>query len=93
MSSPDEVKDAALVNPPKNQTRMVKIRAKHPIRTVNDKGHETIHQPGTVVEVSEEVAAEFCDKKIPIGYKDTFGQYEGDALKQQSVTRAERISK
>lgn len=93
MSSPDPVKDANLVNPPKNQTRMVKIRAKTPIRTVNDKGHETIHQTGAVVEVTEEEAAEFCDKKIALGYKDTFGQYEGNALKEQTVVRAERISK
>lgn len=93
MSSPEQTNDAKLVNPPTKQTRMVKIRAKAPIRTVNDKGHETIHQTGAVVEVTEEEAAEFCDKKIALGYKDTFGQYEGDALKQQSVTRAERISK
>lgn len=85
-------KDAALVNPPKKQTRMVKIRAKTPIRIMRD-GAEHIHVEGAVFEATEEEAKEFCDKKISIGYKDTFGQYEGNSLTEKQVVRAERVSK
>ena len=95
MSSPDQKKDAALVNPPVNQTRMVKIKAKTPIRTMRKEGSmevEHIHQPGSVIEVTEEEAKEFCDKKISIGHKGQgFGNFEKQTVQERFVVRAERV--
>lgn len=89
MSSLDK-STTELVNPPKAQTRMVKIKATYPIRIMNGKD-EHIIQPGTTAEVSEEEAKEFCDKKIDIGYKDTFGNSDPSLVHRKSAIRAVRV--
>lgn len=87
MSSPEQTQ---MVSAPKTQTKMVKIRAKSPIRIMKE-GVEHVIQPGEVADVSDAEAKEFCDKKIDIGYKNTFGNRHPSDIKKEFVVRAERV--
>lgn len=88
-----------MMNPPKVQTRMVKIKANYPLRVVRpgkdsdgkDVNVEHIVKEGTTTEVTEAEASEFCDKEFNLGYKNTFGNIDSNAIKQVKVKRAERV--
>lgn len=93
MSSSDDNKSPATTqmnNPPKAQAKLVKIKAIQPIR-FGPKDDPKIITPGQTAEVSEEDAAEFCDKKFDMGYKDKFGSSEKRDAVKHIVTRAERV--
>lgn len=67
--------------------KMVKIKAKTDIRLVGDQ----VVKAGTVVDVPEEVAKEFCDLKFIGPYK--FGGERSEATADRHVTvRAERVA-
>lgn len=83
--SPDVVKKA----------KKVKIKA---IRSIQVGGH--IHEPGSIVEVTEDEAKEFCDRKFA-GYMPFYGTKpesnamlnEGapDPLATKQIVRAKRV--
>ena len=83
-------KTANLINPPTKQVKMVKIRAKYPIR-INREGLEDIVSIGQTADVTEEEAKEFCDKEFNIGHKDRFGNLDVVMDKTKKVVRAERV--
>jgi hypothetical protein len=75
-----------LVQPqPEGKTRMVRIKAKQPIRLADGKHIAE----GAVVDVSEEEAAEFCDRSFD-GYYAFAGERFNDKTKHK-VVRAERV--
>lgn len=79
-----------MTNPPKDQAKMVKIKAIHPIR-VGQGVEEQVVTPGNIAMVTEEEAREFCDKKFDIGFKDTFGNRHPSEAQKKTVIRAERV--
>ncbi len=79
-----------MVNAPKTQTKLVKIKANTAIRLTKD-GVEEIITEGKVVEVSEEDAREYCDREFNLGYKDTFGNFDPHSVKPKVIRRAVRV--
>ena len=79
-----------MTNPPTSQTKMVAIKAIHPIR-VGKGEDERVVSPGQVAQVTEAEAHEFCDKKIDLGYKNVFGNRHPSDIQKMIVTRAERV--
>lgn len=88
---PAGANDTEMKNPPKKQTRMVKIVVKHPIRVMKGKDEHIVTE-GQTVEVTEEEAREFCDKAFDIGHKGAlFGNMSPDMPKQR-IIRAVRAA-
>jgi hypothetical protein len=93
ISAPTEDKKKGSTNmtkPPKDQTTMVKIKTKHPIRLMRDGAEHTVTE-GQVVEVTELEAKEFCDKEFDLGYRNSFGYIDGPTTMVTKTRRAERV--
>lgn len=99
MSSSNDNKEVKMVNATK-QSEMVKVKLNSPIR-INRGGSDTIISPDqnpdpklrkeVTVDLTEEEAVEFCDKKFDLGYKDKFGSSEARDARKHTVYRAERV--
>jgi hypothetical protein len=89
MSSPEQ-NTTEMTNPPKKQTKMVKIKAIYPIRVMDGKNEKIITE-GSTCEVTEEEAKEFCDKEFNTGYRDVFGYSDPRAVKPVVAKRAVRL--
>lgn len=74
-----------LVNPPVNQTKMVKIRTLRPIRI-----GDTVTPEGQEVHVTEDQAKEFCDRAFKGPYSFA-GERLEDPAPRGIIKRAERI--
>lgn len=96
MQAPEQKKMIAETAPSK--TKMVKIRALRPIGLpdpANEGKRTNIVPPGTEAEVSEELAAELCDKSFdgtyPMGYVGWTGG-PGSKPPVAKIFRAERVA-
>jgi hypothetical protein len=86
--------ETKMTNPPVKQTKMIKIKATQPIRLdreSNGKLSSVDVQPGTVVEVTEEEAQEFCDRKFK-GYHAFDGERSEKDAPRSEITRAVRVA-
>lgn len=80
-----------MTNPPGGQSKMVKIKAVHPIRlSRGGQVGDMVVTEGQTVDVTEAEAKEFCDKDFNIGHRNTFG-YQDVAAPHSMVKRAVRV--
>lgn len=91
MSSPENKDQTTLNHPPKAQTKMVKIKAIYPIRIGEGKSEHVVTE-GKTVDVTEEDAKEFCDRKYSIGHREGSGGYQTRGAKETQVFRAVRVA-
>lgn len=92
--APKDKDTSQLVAPAPNVPRLVKIRALLPIMPSGQvKGQEQIVAPGTVLEVTEEDAKEFCDR-IFVGNYGMSGMFpeQQAELTRHRIKRAERVA-
>lgn len=86
---PNETTTTKMIAPEGPKTKMVKIRAKSPIRL--DRGKDTVSlAEGEVAEVTEAEAKEFCDKKFDAGF-DFGGERSVQTSTRHTIVRAERV--
>lgn len=81
-----EKEQTNLVKPEQKQTRMVRVQVKSPIRTSEGK----TFKEGSVCEISEEDAKEFCDKKFENVYAFS-GERDSDDAPRGKIIRAVRL--
>ena len=86
----EEKKTEMIAPQPAGKRRLVKIKAITPIRVPSGKDFATV-EPGTEVEVEEDVAAEYCDKSFH-GMYSFGGERPLSTATRHVVKRAVRVA-